>query len=71
MLINRAVRHEINVFYTDDIKEKNMKEIWNGIQIVCAAIGGWLAYYLGGFDGILYALIAFVVVDYIEQAQNI
>lgn len=42
-----------------------MKEIWNGIQIACAAIGGWLAYYLGGFDGMLYALIAFVVVDYI------
>ena len=29
------------------------------------AIGGTLGWYLGGFDGFLYALIAFVVVDYI------
>lgn len=42
-----------------------MKEFWNTIQIIFAAIGGWLGYFLGGCDGLLYALIAFVVVDYI------
>ena len=42
-----------------------MKEIWNWIQIVFAAIGGWLGWFLGGADGFLYALIAFVVIDYI------
>ena len=42
-----------------------MKELWNTIQIVFAAVGGWLGYFLGGFDGLLYALIAFMVVDYI------
>lgn len=42
-----------------------MKEFWNTIQFVFAAIGGWLGYFLGGCDGLLYALIAFVVVDYI------
>lgn len=42
-----------------------MKEIWNWVQIVFAAIGGWLGWFLGGRDGLLYALIAFVVVDYI------
>jgi toxin secretion/phage lysis holin len=30
-----------------------------------AAIGGWLGWFLGGADGFLYALIAFVVIDYI------
>ena len=42
-----------------------MKEFWNTIQLIFAAIGGWLGYFLGGFDGLLYALIAFVVIDYI------
>ena len=42
-----------------------MKEIWNWIQLAFAAIGGWLGWFLGGADGFLYALIAFVVVDYI------
>lgn len=42
-----------------------MKEFWNVIQVVFAAIGGWLGWFLGGCDGLLFALIAFVVVDYI------
>ena len=42
-----------------------MKEFWNTIQFVFAGIGGWLGYYLGGCDGLLYALLAFVVADYI------
>jgi len=35
------------------------------IQFTCAVIGGWLGFFLGGFDGFLYALVAFVVIDYI------
>ena len=42
-----------------------MKEFWNTIQLIFAAIGGWLGYFLGGFDGLLYALLAFVILDYI------
>ena len=42
-----------------------MKEFWNVIQLVFAAIGGWLGWFLGGCDGLLFALIAFVAVDYI------
>jgi len=42
-----------------------MKEIWNWIQLGIAAIGGVLGGILGGLDGFLYALIAFVVIDYI------
>lgn len=42
-----------------------MKEFWNAIQCVFTAVGGWLGYFLGGCDGLLYALLAFVVIDYI------
>ena len=42
-----------------------MKEFWNTIQFVFAAVGGWLGYFLGGCDGLLYALLAFVVIDYL------
>lgn len=42
-----------------------MKEFWNTIQLIFAAIGGWLGYFVGGCDGLLYALIAFAVIDYI------
>ena len=42
-----------------------MKEFWNGIQIVFTMIGGWLGYFLGGCDGLLIALVMFVVMDYI------
>ena len=42
-----------------------MKEFWNVIQMVFAAIGGWLGYFLGVCDGLLYALLAFVVLDYL------
>ena len=42
-----------------------MKEFWNIIQLIFSAVGGWLGYFLGGCDGLLYALIAFVVIDYV------
>ena len=42
-----------------------MKEIWNGIQIVIAAIGGWIGWFLGGCVGLLVALVIFVIIDYL------
>ena len=42
-----------------------MKEFWNAVQFVFTAVGGWLGYFLGGCDGLLFALLAFVVIDYI------
>ena len=42
-----------------------MKDIINTIQIIIAAVGGYIGYFLGGWDGFLYALVAFVVIDYI------
>lgn len=42
-----------------------MKEFWSMVQLVFSGVGGWLGYFLGGCDGLLYALLAFVVIDYI------
>ena len=42
-----------------------MKEFWNAVQMVFAAVGGWLGYYLGGCDGLLLALVAFAAADYL------
>lgn len=42
-----------------------MKEFWNTIQLIFTAIGGFLGWFLGGCDGLLYTLIAFVAIDYI------
>ena len=42
-----------------------MKEFWNMIQLMFTAVGGWLGWFLGGCDGLLYALIDFVAIDYI------
>lgn len=42
-----------------------MKEFWNMVQVAFTAVGGWLGYYLGGCDGLLYALVLFVAADYI------
>nr|DAY94021.1 MAG TPA: holin [Caudoviricetes sp.] len=56
------------LFSYTKIKEREefyMKEFWNTIQFVFAGIGGGLGYFLGGCDGLFYALLAFVAVDYI------
>ena len=47
------------------MEELFMKEFWNGIQLVFAVIGGWLGWFLGECDGLMYALIAFVIADYV------
>ena len=47
-----------------------MKAFWNIIQAVFTAVGGWLGWFLGGCDGLLYALIAFVILDYITGVMR-
>lgn len=42
-----------------------MKTVWNAIQVAFSALGGFVGYFLGGLDGFLYALVAFVVIDYL------
>ena len=39
----------------------NMKEFWDTIPIIFAAIGGRLGYVLGGCDGLLIALVLFAI----------
>lgn len=46
-------------------EELIMKEFWNLIQFIFAAVGGWLGWFLGGCDGLLYALLLFVALDYL------
>jgi toxin secretion/phage lysis holin len=42
-----------------------MKETWAAVLTAFAGIGGVVGGFLGGLDGFLYALAAFVVIDYI------
>ena len=42
-----------------------MKQIWTLIQIAFSALGGFIGWFLGGNDGFIYALMVFVVIDYI------
>ena len=42
-----------------------MRELWNMLQAAFTGIGGWLGYFLGGCDGLLYALLVFVILDYL------
>jgi toxin secretion/phage lysis holin len=47
-----------------------MKSIWTSAQLGFTAIGGFLGWFLGGFDGFLYTLVAFVVIDYITGVMR-
>ena len=42
-----------------------MRDFWTMMKTAFAAVGAWLGYFLGGNDGLLYALLVFVIVDYI------
>ena len=71
-LVARSVAYlSTNGSYPDiNNGRKNMKDfsielIWTKVQMVATLIGGWLGYFLGGLDGLLIALIIFMVLDYI------
>lgn len=42
-----------------------MKDIVSISQLVLTALGGYIGWFLGGVDGLLYALVVFVILDYI------
>lgn len=42
-----------------------MKDVANTMQYIFATMGGAIGAAMGGYDGFLYALIVFVIVDYI------
>lgn len=47
------------------MKDFSVQLIWTKIQIALTSLGGWLGYFLGGFDGLITALVIFVVIDYV------
>ena len=70
MIDERAVVSEMRdscFFHTGEHEREDfsMKEFWNMIQAVFTMVGGWLGYFLGGCDGLLFALVVFVVMDYV------
>jgi len=42
-----------------------MKNLINTSQAIFTALGGYIGWFLGGVDGFMYALITFVVIDYV------
>ena len=42
-----------------------MKDVWNVVQVVFAAVGGGIGWFFGELDGFFYTLLAFVVIDYL------
>ncbi|GKU31441.1 phage holin family protein [Clostridium folliculivorans] len=42
-----------------------MKNILNTLQLIFTALGGYVGWFLGGVDGFMYALITFVIIDYV------
>jgi toxin secretion/phage lysis holin len=53
----------VSIFYAE--RRKYMKDVISTIQLIFTAIGGYIGWFLGGFDGLVYSLVAFVVIDYI------
>ena len=42
-----------------------MKQFWSICQLAFTVTGGWLGYFLGGCDGLLFTLLVFVTADYL------
>ena len=47
-----------------------MQTVKTWIQLVAAAIGGFFGWFLGGLDGLVYALIAFIIVDFLAGVMR-
>ena len=47
-----------------------MSKIFNALSLVMAAIGLWLGLFLGPFNGLLIALVCFIVADYITGVAS-
>ena len=47
-----------------------MKCLINNLQILFSALGGYIGWFIGGVDSFLYALIAFVIIDYLTGVMG-
>ena len=39
--------------------------VWAKVQMAFTVIGGWIGYFVGGVDGLMTALLIFMVLDYV------
>ena len=39
--------------------------VWAKVQMAVSVIGGWLGYFVGGMDGLMTALLVFMIIDYL------
>ena len=39
--------------------------VWTKVQMAFTAIGGWIGDFVGGVDGLMTALLIFMVLDYV------
>ena len=47
------------------MKDFRIELIWAKVQAAITALGGWLGYFIGGMDGLMIALLIFMILDYI------
>lgn len=47
-----------------------MKDILHIAQVLWAAVGGSIGWFLGGMDGLVYALLIFLTIDYITGLMS-
>ena len=51
--------------YQNESEDINMKVFTEIVHYAWALMGGFVGWFLGGFDGFLYALLVFVAIDYL------
>ena len=47
-----------------------MRDFWTMMKTAFVAVGAWLGYFLGGNDGLLYALLVFVIVSSLDIPKS-
>lgn len=67
-LIQLKYRTCVNILILKE--EKRVKSAINIFQRIFAAIGGLIGWFLGGIDGFMYALITFVIIDYVTGVMT-
>ena len=47
------------------MRDFSVEWIWTKIQMAISVAGGWLGYFVGGVDGLMTALLVFMIIDYL------
>ena len=51
------------------MREFTVELVWAKIQTAITLLGGWLGYFVGGWDGMLIALVVLMALDYITGVR--